>query len=237
MLKTAFFHMLLCGIRMYRHFSLTHPGNCSRRICVSARPVPHPFGAAARSKFAPGEFVFRHVLCLTPSGPLRVPNSLPANLCFGTSCASPLRGRCAFQIRSRRICRVDNFSGRDRLAAPLPRIVPLNRAVSPSPGPSDRPLPVGEGKSVRPPAAGSWKEWANLGFRAPPGLQSEERSESKRPRMDFFQHPYRLPDPFTDNAGYFMVIEVTVELVRIQSLSAYPESVNKMVFNSCQILM
>src|SRR5712692_220064 len=52
--------------------------------------------------------------------------------------------------------RVDNFSGRDRLAAFLPRIVPMNRAVSPSPGPSDRLLPVGEGKSVRPPAAGSW---------------------------------------------------------------------------------
>src|SRR5713226_9777016 len=47
-------------------------------------------------------------------------------------------------------------SGRDRLAAFLPRIVPMNRAVSPSPGPSDRLLPVGEGKSVRPPAAGSW---------------------------------------------------------------------------------
>src|SRR5229473_6269229 len=52
--------------------------------------------------------------------------------------------------------RVDNFSGRDRLATFLPRIVPMNRAVSPSPGPSDRLLPVGEGKSVRPPAAGSW---------------------------------------------------------------------------------
>src|SRR5712692_6242291 len=33
----------------------------------------------------------------------------------------------------------------------------LGRGVSPSPGPSGHPLPVGEGKSVRPPAAGSWK--------------------------------------------------------------------------------
>src|SRR5229473_7339408 len=32
----------------------------------------------------------------------------------------------------------------------------MNRAVSPSPGRSGHPLPVGEGKSVRPPAAGSW---------------------------------------------------------------------------------
>ena len=45
--------------------------------------------------------------------------------------------------------------GRDRPAAPLPRIAPLNRAVSPSPGPSGHPLPVGEGESVRPPAADS----------------------------------------------------------------------------------
>ena len=33
---------------------------------------------------------------------------------------------------------------RDRLAVFLPRIVPMNRAVAPSPGPSGHPLPVGD---------------------------------------------------------------------------------------------
>ena len=46
-------------------------------------------------------------------------------------------------------------SVRDRPAARLPRIEPMNRAISPSPGPSGHPLPRGEGESVRPSAAGS----------------------------------------------------------------------------------
>ena len=42
-------------------------------------------------------------------------------------------------------CREAHGCGRDRLAAFLPRIVSMNRAVSPSPGPSGQPLPVGIG--------------------------------------------------------------------------------------------
>src|SRR5712692_10342028 len=75
--------------------------------------------------------------------------------CTAAALAPPAMHREAQKRPLFALC-VDNFSGRDRLAAFLPRIVSMNRAVSPSPGPSDRLLPVGEGKSVRPPAAGSW---------------------------------------------------------------------------------
>ena len=62
----------------------------------------------------------------------------------------------------------------------------MNRAVSPSPGPSDRLLPVGEGKSVRPPAAGSWKEWAlhSSARRA----RTMDGPSQKGPRMDFLDN-------------------------------------------------
>lgn len=48
-------------------------------------------------------------------------------------------------------------AGRDRPAVSLPQMAPMNRAVSPSPGPAGHPLPRngGEGESVQPAAAGS----------------------------------------------------------------------------------
>src|SRR5216684_9146638 len=76
--------------------------------------------------------------------------------CTAAALAPPAMHREAQKRPLFALC-VDNFPGRDRPAAFLPRLVPMNRAVSPSPGPSVHPLPVGEGKSVRPPAAGSWK--------------------------------------------------------------------------------